>query len=221
MQQAGFLYLVLAALFIAALITCNLIANKFVEVDMGFYSFRISAGVLPYPLTFLITDILSEIFGRKKTNQVVFAGFFASILVLIVLYTAHLFPAIDNSPVNDSQYNTVFQNSWKIISASMTAYLIAQFLDVRLFHFIKRKTAGRHLWLRNNFSTILSQLADTTLVVGIIFIGTAPLSFIGSLILDGWFFKVLFAAADTVLIYPIVIGIRRYFALKPGEEIQL
>lgn len=218
-QQAGFLYLVFAALFIASLITCNLIANKFVTVDLGFHVFTVSAGVLPYPLTFLITDILSEIYGRKRTNQVVFAGFFSSILVLGILYLGHNFEAIESSPVSQQEYATVFQNSWKIISASMVAYLAAQFLDIRLFHFWKGLTKGKHLWIRNNFSTIVSQLVDTTLVVGIIFIGVAELSFIGELIADGWLFKIVFAAADTFLIYPVIFFFRKYFNLEQGEEL--
>lgn len=218
-QQAGFTYLVLAALFIASLVTCNLIANKFVEVDMGFHVFSVSAGILPYPLTFLITDILSEIYGRKRTNQVVLAGFFSTILVLGILYVGHSFPAIKSSPVTEEDYASVFQNSWKIIMASMAAYLAAQFLDIRIFHFWKKLTKGKHLWLRNNFSTIISQLVDTTLVVSIIFIGTAEVSFITGLIVDGWLFKILFALADTAIIYPIIFGFRKYFKLKPHEEL--
>ena len=218
-QHAGFVYLVFAALFIASLITCNLIANKFVSVNLGFHTFVVSAGVLPYPITFLITDILSEIYGRRRTNQVVIAGFFSTILVLGILYLGHNFAAIDSSPVSQEEYATVFQNSWKIIMASMTAYLVAQFLDIRLFHFWKKVTRGKHLWIRNNFSTVASQLVDTTLVVGIIFIGIAEVSFIGNLIKDGWLFKILFAAADTILIYPIVFGFRKYFNLKEGEEL--
>lgn len=220
-RQAGIIYLILAALFIAALITCNLIANKFVTVDFGFKSFVVSAGVLPYPLTFLITDILSEVYGRKNTNIVVFSGFFASLLVLLILYLGHLFPAITDSPVSDEQFDLVFQNSWRVILSSMLAYLSAQFVDVRIFHAIKRKTQGRYLWLRNNFSTIFSQLVDTVLVTTVIFIGLKSFSSIGELIVDGWLFKVLFAAADTLLIYPLVFAFRRYFKLRPHEELKL
>lgn len=210
----------LAALFIASLVTCNLIANKFVQVDLGFATFNISAGVLPYPLTFLITDILSEVYGRKRTNAVVASGFFATLLVLLILYLGHLFPALDNSPVTQEEYASVFRNSWRVMSASMLAYLGAQFLDVRLFHFWKRLTNGKKLWLRNNFSTMLSQLVDTVLVTTVIFIGIEDFNFIGSLIWDGWLFKVLFAAVDTVVIYIIIYFFRKSFNLKPGEEIE-
>ncbi len=221
LQKAGFIYLVLAGLFIASLVTCNLIANKFVSVDLGFANFKVSAGVLPYPLTFLITDILSEVYGRKKTNAVVASGFLATLLVLLVLYLGHSFPALDNSPVSEEEYSSVFRNSWRVISASMIAYLAAQFLDVRLFHFWKKLTDGRRLWLRNNFSTVISQLVDTILVTTVIFIGIEDFKFIGSLIWDGWLFKIMFAAADTVVIYIVVYFFRRAFRLKPGEEIEI
>jgi hypothetical protein len=220
-KQAGVMYLILAALFIAALITCNLIANKFVTVNLGFATFIVSAGVIPYPLTFLITDILSEVYGRKNTNRVVLAGLFASLLVLLILFLGHTFPAISNSPVSDEQFDQVFQSSSRVILASMLAYLVAQFIDVRIFHAIKKKTKGKHLWLRNNTSTIFSQLIDTILVTTVLFFGVESFAFIGGLVKDGWLFKVLFAAADTILIYPLVFFIRRYFKLTSSEEIKI
>jgi len=218
-NEAFGLYLLLGGLFITALITCNLIANKFVTVDLGFKVFTISAGVLPYPITFLLTDILSEIYGRKKTNAVVYTGFAASLFVLMMLYLGSLFPSIEESPVNDDYYNTVFQNSWRIILASMVAYLTAQLVDVRLFHFWKKLTKGKKLWLRNNASTILSQFVDTTLVVLVLFIGVLPFGTIGDFILDGWLFKVLVALVDTAFIYFFIWLIRSRFKLKEGEEI--
>lgn len=220
-KHAGFTFVILASLFIAALITCNLVANKFVSVDLGFKTFIVSAGVIPYPLTFLITDILSEIYGRRNTSMVVITGFFASLLVLLILYLGHYFPAIADSPVGNFEYDMVFQNSWRVISSSMLAYLVAQFVDVRIFHLVKRKTKGRFLWLRNNFSTMFSQLVDTVLVTTVIFLGLKSFDEILPLIGDGWLFKVLFAAADTILIYPLVFGIRRYFKLQAGEEISI
>jgi uncharacterized integral membrane protein (TIGR00697 family) len=220
-QQALTLYVILAGLFVAALITCNLIANKFVTVDLGFKTFRVSAGVVPYPLTFLVTDILSEIYGRKLTNRVVLAGFFASLLTLLILYLGQTFPAINGSPVSNAQFAAVFQNSWRVIAASMTAYLVAQFIDVRIFHFIKKRTQGRFLWLRNNFSTTFSQLLDTILVTTVLFLGVESFGFISGLILDGWLFKVFFAAADTLLIYPSVALIRRHLGLQGTQEASL
>ena len=198
------LYIFLCAIFISSLVTCNLIANKFVTVDLGFKVFIVSAGILPYPLTFLVTDLISELYGQKKANIVVFSGFVASMFVLSFLWLGGQFNAIPDSIVNDDTYNNVFQNAWRIIAASMIAYLFAQFIDVRIFHFWKRLTNGKHLWLRNNGSTIASQLVDTTLVVMILFVGVWEPSKIVSAIIDGWIFKMLMAAIDTPIIYGII-----------------
>ena len=206
LNQARFMFLALSAMFIAALITCNIIANKFVTIDLGFKVFTISVGVLPYPITFLITDILSEIYGRRKTNAVVLSGFLASGFVLFILWLGNQFNAIDASIVSDSQYETVFANTGRVILASMTAYLFAQLIDVRLFHFWKKKTKGKHLWVRNNFSTIFSQLVDTTLVVFVLFVGELSLNTMTGYILDGWLFKVLVALVDTLFIYLIIFA---------------
>ena len=197
-------YIFLSAIFIASLVTCNLIANKFVTVDLGFKVFIVSAGILPYPLTFLVTDLISELYGQKKANLVVFSGFVASMFVLFFLWLGGQFNAIPSSIVNDDIYNSVFQNAWRIIAASMIAYLFAQFIDVRIFHFWKRLTNGKHLWLRNNGSTIASQLVDTTLVIMILFVGVWESDQIISAIIDGWLFKMLMAAIDTPIIYGII-----------------
>ena len=197
-------YIILAGIFIASLVTCNLIANKFVTVDLGFKVFIVSAGILPYPLTFLVTDLISELYGQRKANLVVFSGFIASMFVLLFLWLGSQFEAIPGSIVNDSTYNSVFQNAWRLIAASMVAYLFAQFVDVRIFHFWKKLTNGKHLWLRNNGSTVVSQLVDTTLVICILFAGVWETDEILSAIRDGWLFKMLMALIDTPIIYGII-----------------
>ncbi|MFO1053567.1 MAG: queuosine precursor transporter [Planctomycetota bacterium] len=208
-RDLDFPFLVLTGLFLAALVSCNLIANKFVSIDLGFKTFTVSAGILPYPVTFLATDILSEMYGKRRANQVVGAGFFASVFVLLVLWLGNQFPAIPGSPVSDETYRAAFQNAWRVMAASMVAYLVAQHVDVWLYHFWKDLTRGRHLWLRNNGSTILSQLLDTVLVVSVLFAGQKTASEIGGLIADGWFFKVICALCDTPFIYLAVALFRR------------
>ena len=197
-------YLILAGIFIASLVTCNLIANKFVTVDLGFKVFIVSAGILPYPFTFLVTDLISELYGQKKANLVVFAGFISSMFVLLFLWLGGQFNAIPDSLVTDQTYDSVFRNAWRIIAASMTAYLFAQFVDVRIFHFWKKLTNGKHLWLRNNASTVESQLLDTILVIFILFFGVWGTDQIISAIIDGWLFKMLMALVDTPIIYGII-----------------
>ena len=211
-------YIILAGIFIASLVTCNLIANKFVTVNLGFKVFIVSAGILPYPLTFLVTDLISEIYGQKKANLMVFSGFVASIFVLSFLWLGAQFNSIPNSIVDDSTYNAVFQNAWRLITASMIAYLFAQFIDVRIFHFWKKLTNGKHLWLRNNGSTIASQLIDTTLVISILFVGVWDTNQILSAIIDGWIFKMLIALLDTPIIYVVIYLLKGKIDIAPYPE---
>jgi len=199
--RAEALYLFLAALFTGALVVTNLIANKFLTVTWLGHEFTLSAGVLPYPITFLITDLLSEIYGRRRANLVVAGGFLASLLVLLTLYLGNQFPAIPDSRVDDIMYAHVFGNSWRVICASMVAYLVAQVVDIRLFHFWKALTKGRHLWLRNNASTLLSQLLDSALVVWVLFVGIWTPRQMAAVILDLWLFKASIALLDTPLFY--------------------
>ena len=211
-------YIILSGIFIASLVTCNLIANKFVMVDLGFKVFIVSAGILPYPLTFLVTDLISELYGQKKANLVVFSGFVASMFVLLFLWLGAQFDAIPSSIVNDMTYDSVFQNAWRLIAASMVAYLFAQFIDVRIFHFWKKLTNGKHLWLRNNGSTIASQLVDTTLVICILFVGVWETNQIKSAIIDGWLFKMLMAFIDTPIIYGIIHLLKGKIDIAEFEE---
>lgn len=224
-NRISFTYLILSGLFVALLVVCNLIANKFVTVDLGFLGFSapfiLSAGVLPYPLTFLITDVLSEFYGKKKTNRVIITGLIASGIILGVLWLGSIFPSIEGSPVNDDQYDQVFKNSWRVIGASMIAYLMAQMVDVKLFHFWKKLTGEKHLWLRNNGSTILSQFVDTALVVTVLFVGVKSFDAIQQMILDGWLFKVMVALIDTPLFYAAVYLGRKFFQITKGTRSEL
>ena len=123
-----------------------------------------------------------------------------------------------HSPINNSTYNLVFQNAWRVIAASMIAYLFAQFIDVRIFHFWKKLTKGKHLWLRNNGSTIASQLVDTTLVVSILFVGVWNSDQIFRAIVDGWLFKMLMALIDTPIIYGIIHLLKGKIEIAAIEE---
>lgn len=215
--------MVLGGLFVGFLVVCNLIANKFISIQLPFFSdsFIISCGVLPYPLTFLITDILSEFYGKRKTSVVVVTGLIVSVLIVGLLNVSNNLKAIVGSPVGDETFALVFGNSWRVIGASMLAYAMAQFADVHIFHFFKGLTKGKKLWVRNNASTIISQLIDTTLVVLVLFAGVKSASEIGGMIKDGWLFKVLCALVDTPIIYLSVFLIRKYFKLQPGEELNV
>lgn len=217
------IYLVLAALFISSLVASNLIFQKFFYWNpFGLFRFEISVGILPYPITFLITDIISEIYGKKRANEVVVAGIFASVFSMLIIYVANEVPAIEKSPVNNEIFTQVFGLSPLAVLASMLAYLFAQFIDIRIFHFWKGYTNGKHLWLRNNFSTFTSQFIDTlTVLLLLCSFKVLPWSIFYSLLLSGFLFKVVVAALDTPLLYVFVHLLRKKFNLKVGEEIDL
>lgn len=215
--------MILAALFIASLVASNLIFKKFFVWDFfGLYTFEISVGVLPYPLTFLITDSISEIYGKKKANQVVTVGIFASLFSLLIILVSNQLNASSTSPVQDDIFNQVFGSTGIAVSASMIAYLLAQYIDISIYHFWKRLTKGKYLWLRNNFSTFSSQFMDTLVVVGLLCsFGEISWDKFGTLVLSGFLFKVFIALLDTPLLYLIVYGFRKRFNLGVNEEIHL
>jgi len=220
--KAQQIYMILSALFIASLVVSNLIFQKFFYWDFfGLYTFEISVGILPYPVTFLVTDIISEVYGKKKANQVVTTGIFASFFSLLIVYSADAVPATTWSPISDSLFEKVFGATAIAVFASMAAYLLAQYIDIQLFHFWKKITKGKHLWLRNNFSTFLSQFVDTFSVLFLLCsFGKIDWELFGGLLLSGFLFKVLIAALDTPFLYAAVYGLRRIFKLKPAEELK-
>ena len=216
------IYLILGALFVASLVASNLIFQKFFYWDFfGLYTFEISVGILPYPITFLITDIISEVYGKRKANQIVTIGIFASLFSMLIVFVSGIVPATDWSPVSDTLFNKVFGATAIAVLASMLAYLFAQYIDIQLFHFWKRLTKGKHLRLRNNFSTFLSQFVDTfTVLILLCSFGKIEWKLFSSLLLSGFLFKVLIAALDTPLLYLAVYAFRNRFGLAMGEEIE-
>lgn len=223
LKRAYQIYFILGALFVCALVVSNLIFQKFFSWDFfGLYTFEISVGILPYPVTFLITDIVSEVYGKKKANQMVTAGIFASLFSLLIVYVSQEVPATSWSPINDQIFSKVFGATALAVFASMMAYLLAQYVDIHVFHFWKRVTKGKHLWLRNNFSTFFSQFIDTFSVLFLLCsFRLIEWDLFGGLLLGGFLFKVIVAAVDTPFLYIGVWYLRKIFNLKEGEELQL
>lgn len=227
-KLAAKIYLYLAALFITSLVVSNLIFQKFFywyPFDgkiFGSRLFELSVGILPYPITFLITDLISEIYGKIAANRVVTAGIFASFFSMGILLIADYVPAMESSPVDNATFTQVFSLSPLAVLASMIAYLLAQFVDIRIYHFWKKLTNGKMLWLRNNFSTFASQFLDTFSVVCLLSVfGILPWDLFFGLVLSGFIFKVIVALLDTPLLYLLVWMFKKKFDLKWGEEIKL
>ncbi len=222
------IYLFLCALFITSLVVSNLIFQKFFywyPIDIEIFDsklFEISVGILPYPITFLITDLISEIYGKKRANDIVIAGIFASLFSVGIILVADCVPAISNSPVDNATFKNVFSKTIIAVGASMFAYLFAQFVDIRIYHFWKNRTKGKHLWLRNNFSTWLSQFVDTFSIISLLcYFEVLPWSSFKGLLISGFLFKVLVAAFDTPFLYLGVYIFRKRFNLKVNDEIDI
>ncbi len=191
----------LTALFAGSLVIAAVLANKIITV-VGIF---VPAGVLAYCVTFVCTDVVNEIWGRKTANQVVLSGFGALIVSLVLIQLALSWPA---APFwNDQEaFATTLGATPRIILGSLTAYLVSQLHDVWSFDFWKRRTSGKHLWLRNNVSTLVSQLLDSVLFISIAFYGQLP---IFPLILGQWLVKLVIAALDTAVVYFLVWFIRQ------------
>ena len=222
------LYLILGLLFVTSLIVSNLIFKKFFYYYpfnsslFGVKLFEISVGILPYPITFLITDLISEIYGKKKANEVVFGGIIASFFAMGIIYISNVVPATSWSPVSDEIFSTVFGSTSIAVISSMLAYLFAQFVDIQIYHFWKSVTKGKHLWLRNNFSTFLSQFIDTaTVLILLCSFGEIQWRLFSGLLMAGFLFKVIIAALDTPILYIFVFFIRKRFKLEIDQEIEL
>ena len=224
------LFLFLSGIFLTSLVLGNVIGTtKFVTIftlelptwlqaltpelvrNGSSYTMSVPAGVIAYPFTFLATDLVSELFGRKRAQMLVWVGFGMNVFMLILMSINHWLPNSAGVSGGLDLFEGVYQFMVGNTIASMIAYLIAQSVDVRLYHFWKRLTKGKHLWLRNNASTTVSQLVDSTAIITILYLagnlGDA-IDSVGAvviLIINSYLFKFFFALFDTPLMY---LGVR-------------
>ena len=198
------MYLIsLSIIFATLLLTANITAVKIIAIG----SEGIDAGIIAYPLTYLISDVLSEVYGRKTTTKIIWLGFASNLLMVVILFIVGVIP--EATYWNDQEsYNKILGSVPRIVLASMIAYLISQHHDVFAFEMWKNITKKRFLWLRNNASTIVSQGIDTTIFVLIAFIGTYSMNAIWNMIWITYLIKIAMAIIDTPLIYLLVYLIK-------------
>lgn len=234
-------FLVLAGTFLCAMTLLNVIGiTRFVQLG----PMALAVGVLPYPLTFLCTDLVCELYGRARANFLVSVGLGMNFFILGVLILGNSLPsvgpdamppwqvlqlaapvALPNGDIVESSvglYQLIYATTSGAVFASMLAYVAAQYCDVQLFHFWKRVTRGKHLWIRNNFSTLMSQMVDSVMVVTVTFgaaflRGDIALTALLVLVGSNYVFKACVALLDTGPLYIAVHYLRRYLQLQPGE----
>jgi len=213
-------FLCIAAMYIGTLCTMNLLnITRFIHFDLTLANttllFSLPIGMLPYPLTFLCTDIVTECYGKKAATQLVTAGLIANIWMLFLLWALGWLQAPNAELMvakthPDHAFYFVRLLSITAIISSMLAYIIAQYLDVFLFHALKKLTYGKHLWLRNNLSTMISQLVDTTIVLTCTYLMTkqivwdqpdSPTRTIETVLITSYLFKCSVALLDTIPCY--------------------
>jgi len=228
-------FLLLSGLFFGLLGFINLLGvSRFVDwsLTVGHWHWHLvlPIGVLPYPLTFLCTDLISEFFGKKRANFVVLIRLLINVSIGLFLWLSGWLPHPTSTAEGTAQaFEFIRSNAINSITASMLGYLVAQFLDVQLFHYFKQLTQNKHLWLRNNASTLISQLVDTIIVINIlyffseaIFIPTeaTALQHLIHIIFSIYLFKVIMALLDTLPFYLAVKWIRRYLKNNVSAPVQ-
>ena len=235
-------FFVLSGLFLGTLAMLNILGiSRFLDLSFSVFGVQIpmmvAIGVLPYPVTFMCTDLISELYGEEKARDMVWVGLLLNLWVVFLLWLGSVLPGTGIDPatgaplVDAAGREPVFFEiknlAFGAVGASMIAYLAAQFCDVRIFHMMKRLTKGRHLWLRNNVSTMISQIVDSTAVILVTHFWAAALPINSEeplwpqllvFIASGYVFKLVVAALDTGPIYLAVRYLRGYLGLAENEE---
>jgi len=225
-QKEETLFMFLSGIFISSMTLLNILGtSKIVDlgIKLGPFAMKVPVGVLAYPITFLCTDFISEIFGRKRANNLVWVGLIVNIWIAVILYFGGLLPDIEPFPGYDSSaFNHIKTLALSAVTGSMIAYFAAQFIDVKIFHFLKEKHGDKKLWLRNNVSTMISQLVDSIVVILSVHylsdgfgLKSADSQLIYStlftLIISSYLFKFVAALVDTIPFYFGVKYIKRAF----------
>ena len=220
------LFIALAGFFVTNAVTAELISNKLIDIPISFNLFGSELGpfvtiigVLPWPVVFIVTDLINEFYGHKAIRKLSWITAMLIAYCFIVVIVSMSIPAntvVSPNTANDFEYNKVFGQSPWIIVGSITAFLFSQVLDATLFHWIKRKTGNRMIWLRSTGSTVVSQLFDSFIVmyIGFVLPGALPLEAFWGIAMTNYILKLIIAVALTPLIYVGHWSVRRYLGVE-------
>jgi hypothetical protein len=234
-------FIILAGLFLGTLAMLNILGiSRYIHFTINVFNLKIPVmlfvGILPYPITFLCTDFISELYGKHRANVVVWIGLILNLWVLFILWLGGILPPVPDMipetglPAFDEPSRAFYhirKLTFGATAASMIAYLTAQFVDVHVYHFFRKLTKGKHLWLRNNASTLTSQMVDSVSVVLITYyyanaIHISPertvVQTLTIFILSSYLFKMVAALLDTIPFYIGVKFLSRYLKIDPMAE---
>jgi uncharacterized integral membrane protein (TIGR00697 family) len=221
------LYVFCAAIFLTALVVAEATASKFfLAFQLPFtFSFLgwstssvvMTAGVLAFPITFIVTDLINEYYGKPGIRFVTLLGVAMVLFAFVLLRLAMGVPEAPGSPVSDAAFDKVFGATNRVIFGSLTAYLVGQLVDITLFHWLRHRTGGRHLWLRATGSTFGSQFIDTFVVLSVAFAGQLPFGQIVAITLFNYAYKFLIAIGITPVIYLSHWAMDHYLGHRKAE----
>lgn len=215
------LLLVLSSVFVVCLIVGDLIGGKLVEFTLAGVPVTVSVGMIPFPVTFLLTDTLNEFYGHRVARWVTWVGLGMALLTYLFLFAAGAAPIAEVtkgaawSGVTEEAYSRVFMSSQRIIIGSMVAYTLGQLLDIAVFRALKSRTGGRYLWVRATGSTVVSQLVDTAAISAFVWGGQLPLGALLSVVFSSYLVKLVAALALTPLVYAGHAVVERVVGLEP------
>jgi len=218
-RQTLFLYLV--GIFITCLLVGDIIGGKLTQVTVFGWDLPISVGMIPFPITFVLTDIVNEFYGKQVARKLTMLGLSMVALTFVVIYTAAAVPwapftsSADWKGMQSGAFTNVFVSATRIQLASMVAFFFSQFVDIGVFFLIKRVTGNRFLWLRATGSTAVSQLIDTVVIQSLAWYGLMSTDQIAGIVVASYTVKLVAAVAMTPVIYGMHLFIERLFDIKP------
>lgn len=198
MEKTNKNLILLNGIFLTSLLIANVLSAKIVTIAGAV----IPAAVVAYPLTFLMTDLIGEIWGKEQANQAVKIGFICQLISLVMIGLAILLPVAPFAD-NQAEFKAIMSQSFRVVAASLVAYYCSQSWDVWVFHKIREKSTANK-WIRNNVSTMTSQIIDTAIFITIAFIGTVPNIWV--MIFSQYGIKCLYALLDTIPFYLLTRG---------------
>ena len=213
MDRKQRVFIILTAIFVAALITGDFIGGKFFVL----FGRNFSAGIIPFPLTFVLTDVVNEFYGTHGARRLTYAGLGAAVFVWITINIALALPTSPDSPIPDGVFRGAFGTSSRLYVASLTAFIVGQLLDISVFQLLRRATGHRLLWLRATGSTVLSQMVDSLAVSFVFLVGAKPLGFIVGNAANNYVGKLAMAILLTPLIYLGHAVFRRVFLIPEKD----